>query len=87
MLSKCANPVCDTKFQYLHQGRVYVVRYRAFAQQKMLSSGLEFSEELDRVEHLWLCSDCSRSMKIEAHGTGEIRVVPATENPNGFKKH
>lgn len=85
MLSKCANPACDAKFQYLHAGRVYVVRYRASTHHNAIQAGLDFSEELDRIEHVWLCAVCCRSMTIKAYGAGEIRVVAAQMNRNGFE--
>jgi hypothetical protein len=78
MLSKCANPVCDAKFQYLHSGKVYVIRYQARAHERTI--GLEFSQEVERTVYVWLCADCSRGMKVQTNGKGEYRVVRV---PNG----
>jgi len=62
MLSKCANPACGAKFQYLHVGRVFVIEYR---------------NSTDRLRYFWLCSDCSRSMTIQTSGAGGVRIAPA----------
>lgn len=73
MLSKCANPACDAKFQYLQSGKVYVVRHQAIRENKVT---LDFSEEPDRTVYVWLCNACSRSMTVQASSNGNIRVVP-----------
>ena len=31
MLSKCANPACDAKLQYLHQGKIYRIDTESLA--------------------------------------------------------
>ena len=40
MLSKCTNPVCGAKFQYLHAGKLFVIEYR---------------NSTDRLRYFWLC--------------------------------
>ena len=77
MLSKCANPACEAKFQYLHSGKVYVVRPHAHRHENSISTRLEFAETTEGEYYVWLCETCSNSMTIQANGRGEVRVVPA----------
>lgn len=75
VLSKCANPACGTKFQYLHTGKVFAVEYRGIKQSG--PSVPRLSETRDRLRHFWLCSTCSQSLTIQPSGFGGVRIAPA----------
>jgi hypothetical protein len=51
MLSKCANPDCTKTLRYLREGKVF----------KIDSAGKKAPR---KVEHFWLCGDCSRTMTL-----------------------
>jgi len=58
MLSKCANPACSARFRYLHEGRIFNLQFPQHAPGSQ--------ESRPRVEHYWLCTPCSRTLKVVA---------------------
>jgi hypothetical protein len=68
MVSKCANPACGAKFQYLNVGRLFVIRERRSAENGQAHS--EFSLAHEHVRYFWLCVSCSQSLTIQAVGMG-----------------
>jgi hypothetical protein len=79
MLSKCLNPRCSAKFQYLWQGRLFRIDFSetkkkwAQAGKKMVAST---RSKASPVEHFWLCGSCSATMTIGLTEAGEVRLVP-----------
>jgi hypothetical protein len=71
MLSKCANPECGVKFQYLSVGKLFAVEYRGDV------TDSEFLIVRDRLRYFWLCPVCSRSMTIQASSAGGVRLATA----------
>ncbi len=69
MLSKCANPECNEKFLYLHQGRVF----RLCPNPNLRTSAEQHEYVL--CERFWLCTKCARTMTI-VWGGAHIRVIP-----------
>lgn len=64
MVSKCANPACNTPFRYLHEGRIFTVR----------TDHLRRRDGADpSVERYWLCSNCSGSMTLVMEA-GQVRL-------------
>ena len=76
MLSKCANPACGAKFQYLRTGKLFAIEHRNSTQGNTSATGFEFVMR-DRLRYFWLCSSCSRSMTIQASSAGGVRIAPA----------
>jgi hypothetical protein len=67
MVSKCANPACNTRFRYLHEGRIFSVQ----ADKNHRRDGVGAS-----VERYWLCSTCSSSMTLVIeHGHVNVRTL------------
>lgn len=83
MLSKCANPACGAKFQYLRWGKLFVVNYRAGTRGKSAATDSEFVTIHDPLRYFWLCSACSQSMTIQASSAGGVRLAnaPGTASP------
>jgi len=75
MLSKCANPACQAKFLYLHEGgKVYVADWVASD-----SADEEFGDTCwRRTEMYWLCEKCSRAYILRKDGS---RIVPVKRDP------
>ncbi len=72
MLSKCANPGCSEVFRYLGEGRLFQVG-RAVTP----DSGGKASR---KIEHYWLCNQCSRAMRI---GVLENEALLIFSDPDG----
>jgi len=64
MVTKCANPSCDTRFRYFRGGKLFV-----FEPRERSSADL-----CPRVEHFWLCEDCAPGMTIVVDREGYFRV-------------
>lgn len=74
MLSKCINPACHAKFQYLQTGKLFVVRaQRHTAKGRPQSAQPSATHEPRR--YFWLCADCSRFLTIQASGFGRVRIA------------
>ena len=70
MVSQCANPDCMQKLHYLREGKIY---------------RFEMSTETGarRLEHFWLCSDCSKSMTLTRVSQREIMIEHRREADPG----
>jgi hypothetical protein len=79
MLSKCANPACHARFQYLHHGKLFAIEYRRRAQVCGSTSHSDLIQTHDRFRYFWLCSACCKSMTIQLSGTGGIRLALTAE--------
>jgi hypothetical protein len=66
MVSKCANPSCDTPFRYFRGGMLFV-----FEPHERSSSDLILS-----IEHFWLCECCAPSMTLVVDAGGHPRLEP-----------
>lgn len=69
MLSKCANPSCDTPLHYLRDGKVFQVEMS----RPVL---IDQRKPLRRVEHFWLCGPCSETQTLAYDDQYGIRVLP-----------
>jgi hypothetical protein len=67
MVSHCANPRCSKPLHYLREGRIFVFDV---ATGQVDKSG----KRSRRMEHYWLCGDCSRTLAMEQSVDG-VRVV------------
>ncbi len=71
MLSKCANPVCNTVFKYFRQGRLFEFNVGA--------GGFCTSDEPPRKgtsrELFWLCEGCAQSLTLQC-SDGRVQPVP-----------
>ena len=66
MLKNCANPQCGKPLHYLREGRIFVFD----------AVGTEDGDarKAHRMEHFWLCGECSKMLMLEQTQTG-VRVV------------
>lgn len=74
MVSKCANPACKARFKRLHEGRLFhfeVVRGNGHGPHLVDSR-----KAPAKVEHFWLCSNCSAQMTVKYDKSKGILVVP-----------
>jgi hypothetical protein len=67
MLKSCANPQCAKPLHYLREGRIFVF--------DAASPAIDGdARKAHRMEHFWLCGDCSKTLMLEQTRTG-VRVV------------
>ena len=76
MLSKCANPVCSNTFRYFHEGKLYLIDFKAGSGRSRSLTDSECTSKSRALEYLWLCSSCCRNMTIQIHEGCAITVVP-----------
>jgi hypothetical protein len=67
MVSHCANPKCAKPLHYLREGRIFVFDVAA-------GEADAKGKRSRRMEHYWLCGDCSRTLAMEQSAEG-VRVV------------
>jgi hypothetical protein len=60
MVSQCANPDCRRELHYLRDGKVY---------QFVLCTKTAGK----RLEHFWLCGDCSKTMILTCVNQSEMK--------------
>jgi len=63
MVSKCANPDCGKPLHYLRDGKIFLLQMRASDE-----------KSTKRVEHFWLCGDCTANFDVRQVGAG-VEVV------------
>ena len=62
MVSQCANPNCKLERRYLRDGKIYAVH---------LFTGTKHT----RLEHFWLCGECSKRMILTCVNHSEVKTV------------
>jgi hypothetical protein len=60
MLTKCANPACNTPFHYLREGKLFRFDSAAVAGPALVTG----KKPMRRVEHFWLCGPCSAELTV-----------------------
>jgi hypothetical protein len=85
MLHKCANPACSNIFRRLSEGKLFQVETEYVDPSSAGKSGATRNPRGTRkVEHYWLCNECSSFLTLTfERGQGMITVpLPA----NGGRK-
>jgi hypothetical protein len=78
MVSTCANPSCSTPLRYLRDGRIYQFEVRTCtssdgASEAASQRGKKTSR---RVDHFWLCGNCSSHLTLVFDPLGGVKAVP-----------
>src|SRR5690348_4075613 len=73
MLHKCANPACSNPFRRLSEGKLFQVETEYLAPSERNLSGRP-SRNPRRVEHYWLCNQCSSFLTLTFEKGGMITV-------------
>jgi len=68
MVDYCANPNCMKPLHYLREGTIYIFEVESAARPG--------APRNHRLEHYWLCGDCSASHLLERTPNKELRLVP-----------
>jgi hypothetical protein len=83
MLSHCANSHCSKPFLRLREGRLFLVE----TSRTELPGRVEPSQRKrpKRVEHFWLCDQCTLFWTLALDGNQRITLVPLSQ-PIGRKE-
>jgi len=74
MLDHCANPQCAKPLRYLREGRIFVFDS---------SSTSDGVKRAHRLEHYWLCGECSQTLILERTQQG-IRLGEKPDRAHSF---
>jgi hypothetical protein len=83
MLSKCASPDCFNLFRYLHEGRLYLIDYKAASARRKPAVDLKYAAGSCALEYVWLCSSCCRGLTIQLDDDHSVKVVRKREAQSG----
>ena len=75
MLDHCANPQCAKPLRYLREGRIFVF--------DSLSPTQDGAKRAHRLEHYWLCGECSQRLVLEKTQEG-VRVGLKPDHADSF---
>lgn len=64
MVNNCANPKCAKPLHYLREGRIFV-----------FDAESDSGKPIRRMEHFWLCGECSQTMRLEKTRQGVQTVM------------
>ncbi|HKV93203.1 MAG TPA: hypothetical protein VJW20_11710 [Candidatus Angelobacter sp.] len=73
MLSKCANPSCSNRLVYLREGKIFMMEAAGPSQAEPAT---HLPKASNRIEHFWLCGDCSAEMTLAYDRQHGVKVVP-----------
>lgn len=77
MLAKCANPSCSTPLVYLREGKIFMVELPQ-PQFEVRSATPAKPKAVNRVEHFWLCGQCSGEMTLTYDRQRGVEIVRKT---------
>ncbi len=69
MVDYCANPQCMKPLHYLREGTIYIFELVDSEAGRGMRKG-------HKLEHYWLCGDCSAHHKLERTPNKELRLIP-----------
>jgi uncharacterized protein YcsI (UPF0317 family) len=70
MVNQCANPKCGKPLHYLREGRIFVFDLPDPNVSVPAPGG-----RARRLQHFWLCGQCSETMVMEQTSDMQIRVA------------
>ena len=76
MLDHCANPQCAKPLRYLREGRIFVF--------DSLSTTSDGAKRPHRLEHYWLCGECSRTLLLEKTPQEGVRLGIKPDQAHAF---
>ena len=76
MLSKCANPACPNVFRRLSEGKLFQVETECLEMSNPYRAGFARHKNGRRVEHFWLCDECSSYLTLAFERGQGMTTVP-----------
>ena len=81
MFHKCANPECSTAFRHLREGKLFLAENEYFPQARNRSRDRRKPPPLRRMEHFWLCGQCSQQLTLAFDRERGMITVPLNSLP------
>ncbi|MCU1299311.1 MAG: hypothetical protein JWO91_3589 [Acidobacteriaceae bacterium] len=78
MLSKCSNAACSTLFRSIHRGKLFQVEREVERASTPIPKLARQNSVRKRVEHYWLCDQCSPLFTLTFESRRGIVAVPLT---------
>jgi len=75
MLHKCANSACSNLFRFLSQGKLYQVETE-YLNPPSRNFRIRDGKGRRRVEHYWLCDECSSFLTLAFEKGRGMIIVP-----------
>jgi hypothetical protein len=72
MVSKCANPKCQERFRYLHEGKLFRLDVNGVVAEHQTP---EAGKTLRRLEFFWLCDSCAGRMTLRSEPGRGVTLV------------
>ena len=73
MLCHCANARCSRKFQYLHQGKVFLMK-SIRDDKDDFSPSINFAGRVDGIQYAWLCDKCASKFEVVLDAEERIKI-------------
>ena len=73
-MSRCFNPDCLKLLNFLHEGQIYIFDVSQTGDAVRGGQGIG-----PRLEHSWLCRECSELFALEYIRSVGVRLVPKAE--------
>jgi len=85
MVTKCANPCCDTFSRYLRGGRLFLFEAPpTLARSNWTEPEIDFRQTGPQREYFWLCEQCAKSMIVVSRATEGCATVVRKNNDSSF---
>ena len=81
MLHKCANPECSTPFRHLREGKLFLAENECLPRARKRARSPRTSASLRRMEHYWLCGECSQQLTLAFDSEQGMITVPLKSLP------
>jgi hypothetical protein len=75
MVSKCANPGCDTRLHYFREGRLYQFETRSETTDTRRADA-RGGASVRHVRNYWLCGPCSARLALTFTPEKGVEVIP-----------
>ena len=76
MVTKCANPACESEFHYLGKGKLFLVEMDDHGPVPAGPRLVMERRRPQRVEHYWLCDECAGRMTLAIDRARGVVTVP-----------
>jgi hypothetical protein len=74
MLSKCANPKCESPFNYFNEGKLFEFDFDLGSATCLHRRQARKAASARKI--FWLCGACAATLTLECQDGGEVITVP-----------
>ncbi len=76
MVGVCANPACSAPFHNVHRGKLFLLDTR---EKPSTTEPPMFTPVCRKVQYVWLCELCARTMRVVSNEDGDICIESLRE--------